>query len=351
MIEHLTVHFMKCHGASNDFIIIDETKKECVPEHLKTAFAILAGDRKNGIGADGIIFVSSFDEKHPYMRFFNPDGSIAEMSGNGIRCSSRVCFEGTYKDRSPLVFETPGGRFKTENFFSPEHNMPFVRVTTDAISTNPSNIVQSQTTEPFISKKILAADAEWIGTIISIGNPHLIVSVDDLLSIDLTRVGSALEHHPIFSNRANVSFVQVLDASKILVQTHERGVGLTLSCGTGMTASVIAQVLNGSVHNNTPVEVHTAGGIAWVTPMVKDTNISAYLTGNATFIYQGKTELTIEKDVVHFTSKTVVEKEKVYLEEREEYLKLAKKSLFNRSVLKGTSLEAVDFLPEGHHVP
>lgn len=339
MPENLVVDLIKCHGAGNDFIVLDETKNELVPELLKKSFAILVGDRKKGIGTDGIIFVSSFDEKHPRMRFFNPDGSIAEMSGNGIRCASRVCYDGTYKNQSPLIFETLGGRFRTENFISAEHNMAFVTVKTDSISTNPENILQDRSKNPFIAKEFQVADTTLVGSIISIGNPHLIVPVDDLLNIDLMHLGHALEHHPMFLNRANVSFVQVLDSAKILVQTHERGVGLTLSCGTGMTASVIAQVLNGSVHNNAPVEVHTAGGIVWVTPMVGEDAISAHLTGNATYIYRGTTHLTVNGDSVRFATDKAIENKKSYPDEHTEYLKLLEKSLFNRSILKGTSLE------------
>lgn len=342
MSENLVVDFIKCHGAGNDFMVIDETQKECVPDPLKATFSILVADRQHGIGSDGTIFVSSFDPNRPIMRFFNPDGSIAEMSGNGIRCASRVCYEGSYKNQSPLIFNTLGGWFKTENFVSPEHNVPFVTVTIDALSTNPTHILKDQSTTPFIAKPIAAAGMNWLGTLISVGNPHLIVTVDDLRSIDLVTAGHALEHHPMFLNRANVSFVQVLEAGKILVQTHERGVGLTLSCGTGMTASVIAHVLNGAVHNHAPVEVHTAGGIVWVMPHVRADGISATLTGNATFIYQGTTHLNVEGETLRFVSDQRVEKRKIYAEERQDYLKLAEKSLFDRSILQGTPLASAE---------
>lgn len=339
MSEPFVVDMIKCHGASNDFIVLDETGGECIPDPLKADFARLVGERAGGIGADGIIFVSIFDAEHPRMRFFNPDGSEAEMSGNGIRCASRACFEGHYRDRNPLIFKTPGGFFKTENFFSSEYRLPFVRLTTDLISTNPEKILANRSTTPFIAQPFQVGEQTWRGTLLSVGNPHLIVRVADLRQIDLMHLGHALEHHPMFLNRANVSFVQVVDRQTILVQTHERGVGLTFSCGTGMTASVVAQVLDGQVDNQQPVTVHTAGGIVWVTPQVTEEKIAAQLTGNATWVYKGRIPLLLREGRIRFASRTVVEKGQVYVEEAENYAKLAAQTLFDRSILRGTSLE------------
>lgn len=341
MSEQRIVEIIKCHGTGNDFIILDETKAVVMPDPLKANFTRLVCNRTHGIGCDGIVFISTFDADHPRMRFFNPDGSEAEMCGNGLRCASRACFEGSYQDKNPLIFKTLGGDFKTENFISPTHQIPFVRVTTDVISTNPEQILASQTTSPFISQPFLVGKESWVGTILSIGNPHLIVPVADLSQIDLMGLGAAMENHRMFSNRANISFVQVVNRQTILVQTYERGAGLTLSCGTGMTASVIAQVLNGTVDNHQPVEVHTAGGIVWVMPQVTEKKMSAQLTGNATWIYKGKIPLILQNETVRFASQTRVEKEIVYQEEAENYAKLAQQTLFDHAILKGTSLEGL----------
>lgn len=339
MSEQRVVEVIKCHGSSNHFFLLDETRAVVIPDPLKASFTRLVCDGTQGIGSDGIVFISTFDADHPRMRFFNPDGSEAEMCGNGLRCASRACFEGSYQKRDPLVFYTLGGYFKTENFISPEHRLPFVRVTTNTLSTNPERILASRTTTPFISQPFSVDGESWVGTILSVGNPHLIVPVADLHLIDLMGLGRAMESHPMFLNRANISFVQVVNRQTLLVQTYERGAGLTLSCGTGMTASVVAQVLNGTVENHQPVEVHTAGGIVWVTPQVTEREIAAQLTGNATWIYKGKIPLTIQNDTVQFSSSIRVEKEIVYQEEAENYAKLAQKSLFDRAILKGTSLE------------
>lgn len=338
MSHAISVDFIKCHGVGNDFIVVDETRAEVVPEQAKAAFARLSGRRGGGIGCDGIIFVSSFDQTHPRMRFFNPDGSTAEMSGNGIRCASRVCFEGSYKGISPLIFETAGGRFQTENFISPEFGIPFVRVQAGHVETNPSKVLKNQSQEPFISKPFQVLGREMTGTILSIGNPHLIVTVASLKSLDLNALGEALEHHEMFANRANISFVQVIQPDKILVQTHERGAGLTLSCGTGMTASVVAQALEGRVHNHEPVEIHTAGGIAWVTPHKDEHTLSAQLTGNATFVYRARVRILIQGAEVQFLPDTEVEPIYVYREETLTYARFAQRSLFDISILKDTPI-------------
>ncbi|MEO5363878.1 MAG: diaminopimelate epimerase [Magnetococcus sp. DMHC-8] len=341
MAEQFAIEMIKCHGTGNDFVALDETGQTLIPEPLKAGFTRLVTNRQTGVGADGVIFVSAVDDRHPRMRFFNPDGSEAEMCGNGLRCAARLCFEGRFRGNDPLLFHTLGGLFKTENFFSAEHQMPFVRVTTDHVSTNPTHILASRTTTPFLSQPFQVGRQTWVGTLLSVGNPHLIVPVPDLRDLDLPALGPAMENHPLFLNRANVSFVQVVDRQTILVQTHERGAGLTLSCGTGMTASVVAQVLNGTVHNRQPVAVHTAGGIVWVTPEVTATGIRAQLTGNATWVYQGRIDLVAQEDAVRFATRAVVEKTHVFQEEAVHYDRLAARTLFDHAILRGTPLERV----------
>ncbi|MBF0423812.1 MAG: diaminopimelate epimerase, partial [Magnetococcales bacterium] len=223
MLELLNVDFIKCHGAGNDFIVIDETVSVQVPDPLKPDFARLASLRGGGIGSDGVIFVSVHDHGHPRMRFFNPDGSEAEMSGNGLRCASRVAWDGYYAGYSPLNFVTRGGIFPTYNFLSNEHGLHFVRIRAGKVETSPEQVLANRSTIPFIAQPVQVEGLSLMGTILSIGNPHMIVTVDRLQDIDLNRLGPALEHHPMFANRANISFVEVLGTDKILVQTHERG--------------------------------------------------------------------------------------------------------------------------------
>ncbi|MBF0108015.1 MAG: diaminopimelate epimerase [Magnetococcales bacterium] len=342
MSDSIQVEFTKCHGAGNAFIVVDETRSLQVSDPFKARFSRLVSERcAGGIGADGAIFVSIHDETHPRMQFFNPDGSEAEMSGNGLRCASRVAYESYYKGRSPLVFITRGGRFETYNFFSEEHRLSFVRIHAGHVATNPQHILSNRSTTPFIGQKLEVDGTTLTGTVLSIGNPHLIVTVKKLKEIDLNRLGPALEHHPMFANRANISFVEVLDRQTILVQTHERGAGPTLSCGTGMTASVVAQVLNGNVTNHADIQVHTAGGIAWVHPEVDGQHITARLTGNATHVYRARTRIVLNEDTVTFSADGPMEITETFPIEAQAYETLAKKSLFDVSMLNGTPLESL----------
>ncbi|HIJ82716.1 MAG: Diaminopimelate epimerase [Magnetococcales bacterium] len=339
MSEFFSVDFFKCHGAGNDFMVVDETRSIQVPDAFKPAFARLTGVRGGGIGSDGIIFVSKHDEDHPRMQFFNPDGSEAEMSGNGLRCASRVAHEGYYAGRSPLIFVTRGGRFATFHFYSEEHRLPFIRIQVGRVETNPEKVLASRSTSPFIAQPFQVMGESLVGTILSIGNPHMIITVDRLHTIDFNRLGPALEHHPMFANRANISFVEVLDEKRILVQTHERGVGLTLSCGTGMTASVVAQVLNGYVANDSDIEVHTAGGLVWVHPQVTRDAITAQLTGNATHVYRATTQVSTQGAAMVFAAGEPMTKTHIFTEETVIYDHFARQSLFDTSILTGTSIE------------
>ncbi|MEO5339038.1 MAG: diaminopimelate epimerase [Magnetococcus sp. MYC-9] len=339
MSASCTMEMIQCHGTRNDFIILDECRGERIAEPFKAPLARLLADRAQGIGSDGVIFLSQGDARQPRMRFFNPDGSEAEMCGNGLRCASRACFEGNYAGQNPLVFQTLGGLFQTENFFSPEHQLPFVRMTTEVISTNPEKILADRSRTPFLSRPIRLGEREWTGSILSVGNPHLIVPVADLAQVALMEVGPALEQHPMFLNRANVSFVQKLDQRTILVQTYERGAGLTLSCGTGMTASVVALVLNGTLEAQQPVAVHTAGGIVWVAVQVSGERIVAQLTGNATWICKGTLSLRLGEDGVRFAGPERVLIGQRYADEAARFAQLARQSRFDPALLRGTPLE------------
>lgn len=335
---HKTVPFYKYHGSGNDFIILDETQTEIVSERLKGKLATLLGDRNTGIGSDGVIFISKFEDIHPRMRFFNPDGSEAEMSGNGIRCSSRFCFDRPFKNQPSLLFETKAGRIKTENFISEKYGLLFVKVFIENATLNPTGILVGNVGTPFVQEEITVLDEKMLATVISIGNPHCVITVKSLKGLDFNTLGPALENHPMFVNRSNISFVEVIDSDKIRVQTHERGVGLTVSCGTGMTASTLSQVLQGTLKSGHPIEVHNAGGIVWVTPHVQGQKIAAQLTGNATFMVEGEVRFKVGEDFVSLAEENPILTGKMDVSENSAFEKLKNSSLFDQEVLKGTSL-------------
>jgi diaminopimelate epimerase len=251
-----TLHFTKLQGCGNDYILIDDRVAR-VPEQRKSALARRLCHRRFSVGADGLLFLcepssTSFDVQ---MRIFNPDGSEAEMCGNGMRCFARYVYE--------------RGVVRTQRITS-------VRVFM-------GKPVFDRLDERF---RVNDAIGEVKLTSLSLGNPHAILMLNSFEDIDLDKVGKAIESHPAFPNRTNVDFVvrSAEKASEISVRTYERGVGETLSCGTGSTASVLALHALGYVPLHELVVVHTLGGDL----LVEVTEEGAYLQGPAEVVYEGQ---------------------------------------------------------------
>lgn len=277
----MKLKFTKMQGSGNDFILIDDLDGK-IPEEKKGKIARVLCRRRFSVGADGILFVckpttSSYDMR---MRVFNADGSEAEMSGNGMRCFARyVCENGIVRSRRMKV-ETLGGLI-----------VPEVEVDEKGIVTS----IRVFMGKPVFDKIDEAFFVnEQIGEIkltsLSLGNPHAVVIVDYFEGLDVDTVGKSIESHKAFPDRTNVDFVVVEEREKneISVRTYERGVGETLSCGTGSTASVLTLNELGYVNANEPVIVHTKGGDL----VVELKGEGAYLLGPAEVVYEGAVELS-----------------------------------------------------------
>jgi diaminopimelate epimerase len=270
------VKFTKMHGCGNDFILIDDREAE-IPGELKGDIARLLCRRRFSVGADGILYLGkptsgSYDVR---MRIFNPDGSEAEMSGNGIRCFAKYGYEKGFVQKKRIKVETLAGLIVPEVEVDERGVVTSIRV--------------------FMGKPVftrideLFYVNEQIGEIkltsLSLGNPHAVVIADSFEGLDIDTVGKGIESHKAFPHRTNVNFV-VQTAKKeneISVRTYERGVGETLSCGTGSTASVLALNALGYVTRDKPVIVHTEGGDL----IVELKEEGAYLTGPAETVYEG----------------------------------------------------------------
>jgi diaminopimelate epimerase len=275
------LRFTKMQGCGNDFILIDD-REERIPEEKKGGVARFLCRRRFSVGADGVLFLcrpttSSYDVK---MRVFNADGSEAEMSGNGMRCFAKYVYErGIVRGRRMRV-ETLGG------LIVPEVEVDEKGFVVTSIRVFMGKPVFDRIDEVFFVN-------EQIGVIkltsLSLGNPHAVVIVESFEGLDVDAVGKSIESHPAFPDRINVDFVLSEERGKneISVRTYERGVGETLSCGTGSTASVLALNELGYINASVPVTVHTKGGDL----MVELKDEGAYLMGSAEVVYEGGVEL------------------------------------------------------------
>ncbi len=237
--------FTKMQGIGNDYVYID-CLSAC-PDNLASLSREMS-DRHTGVGGDGIILILPSSEADFKMRIFNADGSEARMCGNGARCVAKYVYDNNLTDKLHLTLETlsgvkhlylkPGGGGLVE---SVTVDMGLPSLLTDEIPVNTSD-------DCFINRPV-SLDLSGQSTInisaVSIGNPHAVVFVDNLDCVDVEQVGRALEHHDLFPEGVNVEFAQVSDSGEIRMRVWERGSGITLACGTGACATLVAAHVNG----------------------------------------------------------------------------------------------------------
>lgn len=274
------IDFSKTQGLGNDFIIVDSHRNMLDGIDLPD-LAVKMCDRNFGIGADGLILVRPSRVADYRMQIINSDGSEAEMCGNGIRCFARHLLNHG-KGRTPLNVETAAGVLKVD-------------IVMDGIKTTGFTVNMGSPRLSPVEIPIIGYDTDVINqpldvdgivfniTCVSMGNPHCIIFTDSLDEIPLTEIGPMIETHSAFPRKTNVEFIQVLSREEISLRVWERGAGITLACGTGACASVVAGVLNGKL--NRMVTVHLPGGdlvIEWL----EDGSI--LMTGPAEEVFRGK---------------------------------------------------------------
>ena len=230
------VTFTKMHGLGNDYICIN-CLENILAENKLPQIARYMCNRNFGIGADGLILVQESTIADIKMRIFNKDGSEAEMCGNGIRCFAKYVYDNRIIDKQTISIETKAGvkliRLKVLNGEVQEAQVDMGRPIFDDIK----NIsVQNNYRIP-ISVNIKVDDTRFIGNYVSMGNPHLVIFVNNVENIDIEKYGPAIENMKCFPNKINVEFVQAVGRNTLKIRTWERGVGETYACGTGSCAS------------------------------------------------------------------------------------------------------------------
>ncbi len=271
MIEFSNIEFSKMHGNGNDFVVFDEFARELIPEEKKPEFVRKVCDRKFGVGGDGAIFVQKSEKADVRFRYFNSDGSEAEMCGNGIRCFARFAFEKNYVKRK-FKAETLAGIKELEV-------LPDLRVKVDMSVEFDAEKIPAKPAETVkgIWKAKMGFDVYAVNT----GVPHAVIFVDDIekFSIDEAR---KIRYSDVFPEGTNVNFAEVVSKNRIKVRTYERGVeDETLSCGTGSVA--VAAVAYRLGYTERRVTVETRGGEL----EIEIANGKAYMTGKATRVFDG----------------------------------------------------------------
>ncbi|MEG4836898.1 diaminopimelate epimerase [Microcoleus sp. B9-D4] len=276
----MPIEFAKYHGLGNDFILIDNrhsSEPVITPEQ-----AVDLCDRHFGIGADGVIFALPGQNDTDYtMRIFNSDGSEPEMCGNGIRCLAKFIadLEGSeaktqYRIHTLAGVITP--ELRSDGQVKVDMGVP--RLLAAEI---PTTLAAADA--KVIDVPIEVADKSWSVTCVSMGNPHCITFVEDVSAVALETVGPQFEHNKAFPQRTNTEFIQVVRSDYVKMRVWERGAGVTLACGTGACAAVVAGVLVGKCDRATAVEL--PGGvleIEWA-----EVSGRIYMTGPAQRVFTG----------------------------------------------------------------
>lgn len=273
--------FTKMQGIGNDYIYFN-----CFEEAIENPAELSRrlSDRRFGIGGDGICLIKPSDRADAFMDLYNADGSRAMMCGNGIRCVGKYVYERGICRRDVLKIDTLSG-VKTLYLTVENGIVTAVKVNMGEPILEPAKI---PTTLPSnLKQKIQANNTEYEVTAVSMGNPHSVIFTDEVDTLDLEKIGPALENHPVFPERVNTEFVQVLGPHEVRMRVWERGSGETWACGTGACATVVACVLNGKTERD--VTVHLRGGDLTIYWNEKTGEVE--MTGPAQFVFDGTVEI------------------------------------------------------------
>lgn len=276
--------FTKMHGTGNDYVYIncfEETVDN--PEEL----AVRVSDRHFGIGSDGLILITPSEVADVRMRMYNLDGSEGMMCGNGIRCVAKYAYDRGIAKKQTMTVETKSG-IKTLEITDNEGKAEYIAVNMGEAILKPALIPVNDDGEDFIARDVEVNGQIYKMTCVSMGNPHAVIFTTGIDKLDLDKIGPYFENHPLFPERVNTEFIEVIDDHTLKMRVYERGSGETLSCGTGTCATVVAAVLNGYCKRNEEITVQIRGG------ELKNTYLddgSVIMRGTGTFVFDGEIEV------------------------------------------------------------
>jgi diaminopimelate epimerase len=276
------MEFTKTHGLGNDFIIVNGIKQDV--EGIEK-YARKICDRHFGIGADGILLVLPSRMADVRMKIINSDGSEAMMCGNGIRCFAHYAYTRGIVSKTVIDVETPAGVKRAEILSTGIETM--VKVDMGEYSMLKGDIpMLGSSEEEAIDFTISTGDNEFKAIAVSMGNPHCVIFVENVDEVPLEHIGPVIENHPLFPNRTNVEFVEVLDEDHLKMRVWERGAGITMACGTGACACAVAALKKGLGKRQT--KVFLPGGELFIDI---DDKKRVFMTGPVREVFNGRVDL------------------------------------------------------------
>ena len=281
-----TVRFTKMHGAGNDYIYVNTLLYNIEDP---AAAALQWSAPHTGIGSDGLVLIDEarIPEADYSMRIFNADGSEAMMCGNASRCIGKYLYEKGLTDKTQIRLLTLSG-IKILNLHLDATGKTVESVTVDMLEPVTKNKAQLSTDDGSLTEGLVEADdKEFRGTFVSMGNPHFVIFVDDISEIDVARYGKILEYDPLFPERCNIEFAEVLPSGAIRTRVWERGSGITMACGTGACATAVAAAITGRASRESDIVMD--GGTLHIEWSEQDGHV--YMTGPAAFSFEGEVAL------------------------------------------------------------
>jgi diaminopimelate epimerase len=269
----MNIQFTKMQGLGNDFMVVDNTADTI---NLNLSQIQQLADRRFGIGFDQLLMVktnTTGDANFDYI-VYNADGSQVEQCGNGARCFARFVYEKGLTNKTTITAKTLAGIITLHI-----NDDNTVKVNMGKADFAPTTIIHNNNQQDFYYI------AGFKMGLVSMGNPHAVIIVDDITTTNVAEIGSAVQNDASFINSVNVNFVQIIDKNTIKVRTFERGVGETLACGSGVCATTAFLHHIGKTNANLTAQL--TGGVAEI-----ELKNNVYLSGPAEFVFTGKVEIS-----------------------------------------------------------
>jgi len=254
----MELNFWKMEGLGNDFIMLDDRDESIVNRIPYSDLAIRLCDRHFSIGGDGIILARQSLTHDIRFVIINSDGTEPQMCGNGMRCFAKFLYEKGILVKEEMTVETLAGTVIPKVILDRAGRVTTVRVDMGPPELVPANIPFVCDRERALEEIVETHEGAVSVTCVSMGNPHAVIFVDDLEQVNVKKIGRAVECHDRFPEKTNVEFIRVISGNELEMRVWERGAGITLACGTGACASLVAAHL--TARTGRQAVIHLAGG-------------------------------------------------------------------------------------------